>query len=74
MGAVGPWQIAIVVLVILIIFGAGRLGKIGKGLGEGIRDFKRGIMNDDVKAAHKQLKGTTDAVHDVTAAARKKTV
>ncbi len=74
MGAIGPWQIAIVVLVILIIFGAGRLGKVGKGLGQGIRDFKRGIMNDDLKEAHKQLKETTDAVTDVTASGRKKAI
>ncbi len=74
MGAVGPWQIAIVVLVIVVIFGASRLGKVGKGLGEGIRNFKRGVMNDDVKEAHKQLKETADVVSDVSAAARKKTI
>lgn len=44
--SVGPWQIVIIAFVILILFGAGRLGDIGKGLGEGIRNFKKGITED----------------------------
>lgn len=44
--SVGPWQIAIIALVVLLLFGAGRLGDIGKGLGEGIRNFKKGINED----------------------------
>src|SRR5690606_32258037 len=44
--AVGPWQIVLIALVILLLFGAGRLGDIGKGLGEGIRNFKKGITED----------------------------
>ncbi len=45
--AVGPWQIVIVALIILLLFGAGRLSEIGKGLGEGIRNFKKGISEDE---------------------------
>jgi len=41
-----PLQIAIVVLIILLLFGASRLGSIGKGLGEGIRNFKKGVTGD----------------------------
>lgn len=42
----GPWQIVIIAVVILVLFGASRLGDIGKGLGEGIRNFKKGISDD----------------------------
>jgi sec-independent protein translocase protein TatA len=45
--SIGPWQIIIVVLIILLLFGAGRLSEIGKGLGEGIKNFKKGIASDD---------------------------
>lgn len=45
--AVGPWQILLLVLVILLVFGAGRLSEIGKGLGEGIKNFKKGISGDE---------------------------
>ena len=44
--AIGPWQIVIVALIILLLFGANRLSEIGKGLGEGIRNFKKGIADD----------------------------
>jgi sec-independent protein translocase protein TatA len=45
--SVGPWQIAIIALVVLLLFGATRLGDIGKGLGEGIKNFKKGISETD---------------------------
>lgn len=48
--AVGPWQIVIIALVILVLFGGSRLGDIGKGLGEGIKNFKKGLADDDDKA------------------------
>ena len=41
--AAGPWQIAIVVLILLVLFGAGRIASLGKGLGEGISNFKKGL-------------------------------
>lgn len=61
--SLGPWQIVIIALVILVLFGAGRLGDIGKGLGEGIRNFKKGITedpdasDDDEEDEPKQLAG-----------------
>lgn len=48
--AIGPWQIVLIAVAILVLFGASRLGDIGKGLGEGIKNFKKGIADD----------GTTD--------------
>lgn len=45
----GPWQIVIIAVIILVLFGASRLGDIGKGLGEGIKNFKRGISDDGDK-------------------------
>jgi sec-independent protein translocase protein TatA len=48
--SVGPWQLLIIVFVILLLFGGTRLSEIGKGLGEGIRNFKKGLSDDDRKA------------------------
>jgi sec-independent protein translocase protein TatA len=42
-----PMQLLVIGLIILILFGASRLGEVGKGLGEGIRNFKKGISGDD---------------------------
>ena len=44
--AIGPWQILVVVVVLLLLFGASRLSEIGRGLGEGIRNFKKGLSED----------------------------
>jgi sec-independent protein translocase protein TatA len=45
--AVGPWQIVVVVFLLLMLFGAKRIASLGKGLGEGIRNFKKGIEGVD---------------------------
>lgn len=54
----GPWQIVIIAVVILVLFGASRLGDIGKGLGEGIRNFKKGISDDPDKSDSKKDKSS----------------
>jgi sec-independent protein translocase protein TatA len=44
--AIGPWQIAVVIILLLVLFGATRLAGIGKGLGEGIFQFKKALTGD----------------------------
>jgi sec-independent protein translocase protein TatA len=59
----GPWQIVIIAVVILVLFGGSRLGEMGKGLGEGIRNFKKGISedpDDEKEKAKKKLKSSKD--------------
>jgi sec-independent protein translocase protein TatA len=41
----GPWEIILILLVVLLLFGAKRLPELAKGLGQGIKEFK-GAMND----------------------------
>ena len=40
MGGLGAWEIALIFLAILLIFGAKRIPEIARGLGKGIREFK----------------------------------
>ena len=47
MGRLGPMEIVLIIGVALLLFGAGRIADIGKGLGEGIRNFKKGIKDDE---------------------------
>jgi len=47
MGRLGPMEIVLILGVALLLFGAGRIADIGKGLGEGIRNFKKGIKDED---------------------------
>ncbi len=37
----GPLEIILVLLVVLVLFGARKLPEVGRGLGEGIREFRR---------------------------------
>jgi sec-independent protein translocase protein TatA len=43
----GFQELLIILLIVLVIFGASKLPQLGRGLGEGIRNFKRGIKSDD---------------------------
>jgi sec-independent protein translocase protein TatA len=47
MGNVGLPEILLIALVALLLFGAGRIADIGKGLGQGIKNFKQGIKEAD---------------------------
>jgi sec-independent protein translocase protein TatA len=43
---IGPWEIAIVVVLILLIFGPRKLPELGSSLGKSIRGFKKGMKDD----------------------------
>ena len=40
LGMIGPWQIAIVVVLVLLMFGGKKIPELMKGLGTGIKEFK----------------------------------
>jgi len=40
LGVIGPWQIALVVAIVLLMFGGKKIPELMKGIGQGIRDFK----------------------------------
>tara|TARA_B100000676_G_C17608340_1_gene595486 strand:+ start:155 stop:346 length:192 start_codon:yes stop_codon:yes gene_type:complete len=46
-GNMGPWQIAIIALAILLLFGGKRIPELMKGLGSGIKEFKKGLKDED---------------------------
>ena len=43
----GGWELAIVLVIVIIVFGVGRISKIGGELGSGIRAFKDGLQGDE---------------------------
>ena len=40
MFGLGPWEIAFILLIVLVMFGAKRIPEVARGLGKGIREFK----------------------------------
>ena len=47
LGAIGPWQIAIIAIIILLIFGGKKIPEMMKGLGSGIKEFKDAVKEED---------------------------
>lgn len=54
MGSLGVPEILIIALVALLLFGAGRIADIGKGLGQGIKNFKVGLKEANEVDADKK--------------------
>jgi len=46
-GPVGPTELLLIVLIIVIIFGARRLPELGKSLGAGIKNFKKSVTSSE---------------------------
>ncbi len=46
-GPVGPTELLLILLIVVIIFGARRLPELGKSLGEGIRNFRKSVSGRD---------------------------
>ena len=44
---IGPLEIFLIVVVVLIVFGAGRLPEVGRGIGTAIKEFRGTIGNKD---------------------------
>lgn len=42
----GP-ELIIILVIILILFGVGRISKVGKELGTGIKEFRKGLQGED---------------------------
>ena len=58
----GPWEIALILVIILIVFGVGKLPQVGSALGKGLRSFKKGQAGEDEEEEVKSPK-PKKAVH-----------
>ncbi|MBK43250.1 MAG: twin-arginine translocase TatA/TatE family subunit [Flavobacteriaceae bacterium] len=52
--ALGPWQIVLVAVVILLIWGGKKIPELMKGLGGGIKEFKKASREDEKKDSGKE--------------------
>jgi sec-independent protein translocase protein TatA len=46
-GRLGGWEILIILVIILIIFGVGKLPQVGSAIGKGLRSFRKGQAGED---------------------------
>ncbi len=49
MFGLGPTELIIILVIVIVLFGVGRVSKIGGELGSAIREFRKGVSRDDEK-------------------------
>ena len=49
MPTLGPTELIIILVIVIVLFGVGRISKIGKEMGSGIRAFREGLGGDKEK-------------------------
>jgi sec-independent protein translocase protein TatA len=59
MPSIGAPELLIVLAIVVVLFGATRIGDIGKGLGRGIKEFRRELKDDDEDKKKTETVATT---------------
>ena len=64
--SLGPWEIALIILFIIILFGGKKLPELARGLGLGLKEFKKATreIKDEVQNASKDLNDDGKASSD----------
>ena len=53
-GGLGPWELGVVLVIVLVVFGAGKLPNVGSSLGQAIKNFKKSMNEPDSKSSEKE--------------------
>jgi sec-independent protein translocase protein TatA len=74
LGTVGPTELIIVLTIILLLFGAKRIPELARGLGSGIREFRKGTRGevDEEKKGEELTSGANAAGEDTHDARQRK--
>lgn len=61
LGSLGFWEIFLIVLVIVLLFGGKKIPELMRGVGKGVKSFKQGMneVEDELKEATKELDSIT---------------
>ena len=64
---IGPMEIGLILLIILVVFGAGKLPQVGSALGKSIREFRKASHGDyDEKEKETEIKSETQTGEKTT--------
>lgn len=61
----GIWEILLIIVLVLILFGGKKLAGVGKSLGKGIREFKEEVHADDEKTEEKKDSETAESSEEI---------
>ena len=68
-GSIGPWQIIIVALLVVLLFGRGKISEMMGDVAKGINSFKKGLKEDPEKAIdHAKTETVSEETKDQTKA------
>jgi sec-independent protein translocase protein TatA len=51
LGFIGPWQVVLIVAIVLLLFGGKKIPELMKGLGKGMKEFKNATKEDEEEAS-----------------------
>jgi sec-independent protein translocase protein TatA len=60
-GWIGPWEIAILLVIVLLVFGPKRLPEMGRSMGKGMREFKNSLTGKNEDTHPAELLAATEA-------------
>ncbi len=60
MFGLGTQELIIILILVLIVFGAGKLPQVGSALGKGLRNFKQGMKDDDAEGKKRGVEEKKD--------------
>jgi sec-independent protein translocase protein TatA len=63
---VGPWELALILGIVLIIFGAGKLPQIGGAIGKSVKEFRKGRSDESSESQPVVEASTAEAVKEET--------
>jgi sec-independent protein translocase protein TatA len=69
--SIGPWQIIIIVLLVVLLFGRGKISELMGDVAKGIKSFKKGLA-DDTEAATEEAKTIEHEAEEAVSSAKKK--
>ena len=53
-GFIGPWQVVLIVAIVLLLFGGKKIPELMKGLGKGMKEFKEATKEDEEESSEKK--------------------
>jgi sec-independent protein translocase protein TatA len=61
LGPFGPWELALILLIVVLIFGVGRLPEVGGAVGKGIREFRKSTRDESDDASSSTTMNSSSA-------------
>jgi len=63
-GKIGPLELALILLIVIAVFGAGKLASLGGALGKGVREFRQAVKEEPEEKKEEKAEAAKDAPDD----------